>query len=127
VPVRSSASPGRGAANSAAAYKRWSASKPFHVALQDYYIRKYWDEIDTLCRLNEIPFESTGEHIHKDGHWCVYQFADKAHAVMFWDRFKGRWLYQNDFTYPERPDNIPKWIEPEGPKSWTRKGPDLQR
>lgn len=106
---------------------RWKASKPFHVALEDHYIRKNWDEIDVLCRLNGIPFEATGEHIHNDGHWCVYQFADRVHALMFWDRFKGRWLHQDRFTFPERPDNLPAMKTPEGPKSWARKPPDLRR
>lgn len=106
---------------------RWKAAKPFHVALEDYYIRKNWDEIDLLCRLNGIPFETTGEHIHRDGHWCVYQFADRVHALMFWDRFKGRWLHQDKFVFPERPDNIPQMKVPESPKPWTRKAPDLRR
>jgi hypothetical protein len=87
---------------------RWKASKRFHVALEDSYVRRNWDEIDGLCKLNGIPFEPTGEHLHKDGHWCVYQFATLQHAVMFWDRFKGRWLRQTEFVYPDRPGDIPK-------------------
>lgn len=106
---------------------RWKASKPFHVALEDSYVRRNWDDINSLCKLNGIPFEPTGEHIQKNGHWCVYQFADRAHAIMFWDRFEGRWLHQDDFVFPERPDNIPPMKAPESAKPWTRKAPDLRR
>jgi hypothetical protein len=92
-----------GPVESRAGGARWKASKPFHVAHEDSYVRRNWDEIDRLCKLNGIPFEPTGEHIHKDGHWCVYQFAARQHAVTFWDRIKGRWLGRTRVSIPIRP------------------------
>ena len=35
--------------------KRWRTDRPYHVALQDQYIREHWSEIDSLCRLNSLP------------------------------------------------------------------------
>ncbi len=29
---------------------RWRADRPYHVALEDRYIREHWDEIDAACR-----------------------------------------------------------------------------
>ena len=45
---------------------RWRADRPYHVALEDRYIREHWDEIDALCRLNSLPFNATGEVIQSD-------------------------------------------------------------
>jgi hypothetical protein len=28
-------------------------------------------------------------------------------AILFWDRFEGRWLRGSEFHYPERPKNLP--------------------
>jgi len=28
-------------------------------------------------------------------------------AILFWDRFQGRWLRGSEFHYPERPANLP--------------------
>ena len=28
-------------------------------------------------------------------------------ALLFWDRFEGRWLRGNEFHYPERPESLP--------------------
>jgi hypothetical protein len=106
---------------------RWKASKPFHVALEDSYVRANWDEIDGVCRFNGIPFDPTGEHLQKNAKWCVYQFADRLHAAMFWDRFKGVWLHQDKFVYPERPDDLPAMKEPPRPKAFNRRAPDLRR
>jgi hypothetical protein len=33
------------------------------------------DEIDALCKLNSIPFNTTGEMIRDGGLWCVYEFT----------------------------------------------------
>jgi len=46
---------------------RSRAVRPYHVALEDTYIRAHWDEIYALCRLNSLPFNSTGEVINSDG------------------------------------------------------------
>jgi hypothetical protein len=63
---------------------RWRADRPYHVALEDTYIRAHWAEIDALCRLNSLPFNSTGETIQSDGVWKVYEFylADGRHPVL---------------------------------------------
>ena len=29
---------------------RWCADRPYHVALEDRYIREHWDEIYALCK-----------------------------------------------------------------------------
>ena len=86
---------------------RWRADRPYHVALEDRYIREHWDEIDALCRLNSLPFNSTGEMIQGDGVWRVYEFTWQMDAILFWDRFKGRWLRGTEFHFPERPTNLP--------------------
>jgi hypothetical protein len=39
------------------------AKSPYHVALEDSYVRAHLDEIDALCKLNSIPFNATGEKI----------------------------------------------------------------
>src|SRR5262245_16208485 len=54
---------------------RWRAERPYHVALEDRYIREHWDEIYALCRLNSLPFNATGEVIQNDGVWRVYEFT----------------------------------------------------
>ena len=85
---------------------RWRPDRPYHVALEDRYIREHWDEIDTLCKLNSLPFNGTGEVIESDGVWRVYEFTWQLDAILFWDRFEGRWLRGTEFHYPERPDNL---------------------
>jgi hypothetical protein len=35
----------------------------------------HWGEIDALCCLNSLPFDSTGEVIQKDGVWLVPEFT----------------------------------------------------
>ena len=58
-------------------------------------------------QLNSLPFNSTGETIHSDGVWKVYEFTWQMDAILFWDRFEGRWLRGTEFHYPERPANLP--------------------
>jgi hypothetical protein len=36
---------------------RWKPSRPYHVGLEDGYVRAHWDEIDALCKLNSIPLQ----------------------------------------------------------------------
>lgn len=93
---------------------RWKPTRPYHVALQDMFVRAHWDEITTLCRFNGIPFDATGERIGRDGLWCVYEFAVQLDAMMFWDQFEGRWLRGDEFFYPDRPDDLPKMKLPSG-------------
>lgn len=87
---------------------RWKKSRPYHVALRDRYVRENWDEIDAICRLNDIPFNPTGQIIRTDDTWIVYEFSMQIEAVAFWDRFEGRWLYGGEFFYPDRPDDLDK-------------------
>jgi hypothetical protein len=86
---------------------RWRADRPYHVALEDRYIREHWDEVDALCKLNSLPFNATGEVIEDVGVWRIYEFTWQMDAILFWDRFEGRWLRGTEFHYPERPENLP--------------------
>ncbi|WP_347335961.1 thermonuclease family protein [Bradyrhizobium murdochi] len=86
---------------------RWREDRPYHVALEDRYIREHWDEINALCRLNSLPLNATGEVIENDGVWRVYEFTWQMDAILFWERFEGRWLRGTEFHYPERPENLP--------------------
>jgi hypothetical protein len=86
---------------------RWRADRPYHVALEDRYIREHWDEIDALCKLNSLPFNATGEVIESGSVWRVYEFTWQMDAILFWARFEGRWLRGTEFHYPERPENLP--------------------
>lgn len=87
--------------------ERWKVSRPYHVALQDDYIRANWEVINAICKLNSIPFNGTGERITDGGTWCVYEFEWQLDAIQFWDAFQGRWLRGSEFHYPERPKNLP--------------------
>jgi len=74
--------------------------KPFHVALEDSYIRANYGETNELCKLNCIPFNATGEKIPSEGLWCVYEFGQQLDAMMFWHCFRGRWLRGEEFIFP---------------------------
>jgi len=87
---------------------RYKPERPYHVALEDSYVRAHWGEINALCRLNGIPFNATGEKIRDGGLWCVYEFTWQLDAIQFWDRFEGRWLRGSEFHYPERPKGLPE-------------------
>ena len=39
---------------------RWRIARPYHVALNDLFIRQHWGFITAVCRLNSIPFDPTG-------------------------------------------------------------------
>jgi hypothetical protein len=86
---------------------RWKPDRPYHVAIEDSYMRARWSEIDALCRLNSIPLNLTGEKIREGGLWHVCEFTWQMDAILFWDRFEGRWLRGSEFHYPERPKNLP--------------------
>jgi hypothetical protein len=91
------------------------------------YIRAHWHVINELRRFNRIPFDSTGEKIQRDGLWCVYEFGEQLDAMMVWNRFEGRWLRGEEFSYPERPENMPTMKQVATVKSWSSKPPDLRR
>ena len=86
---------------------RWKASRPYHVALEDLYVRANWDEIDALCKFNGLPFNATGEKIQTPAIWCVYEFEKQVDAIQFWKEFNGRWLRGGEFIYPEPPKDLP--------------------
>ena len=48
-------------------------------------------------KLNSLPFNSTGEVTQNDGLWRVYEFTWQMDAILFWDRFEGRWLRGTEF------------------------------
>jgi hypothetical protein len=98
----------------------WRANRPPPFALEDTYVRAHWGEINALCKLNSLPFNSTGETIQSDGVWKVYEFTWQMDAILFWDRFKGRWLRGTEFHYPERPANLPS-LKPLG--NWPKFNP----
>lgn len=100
---------------------RWKKSRPYHVALEDCYVRAHWGFIDAVCKLNSIPFDTTGERIQRDGSWCVYEFAIQLDAIQFWDRFDGRWLRGEEFIYPDRPTGLPTLREPSDPYRFNRR------
>lgn len=87
---------------------RWKASRPYHVALEDSYIRARWDYIDLVCKMNGLPFNATGERIGSAAAWCVYEFEQQLDAIQFWNAFDGRWLRGTEFIYPDRPLDLPK-------------------
>jgi hypothetical protein len=99
---------------------RWKPSRPYHVALEDSYLRAHWDEIDALCKFNSIPFNTTGEKIRDGCLWRVYEFTWPLDAMQFWDRFEGRWLRGSEFHYPERPKDLPPMMQP---KNWPKCDP----
>lgn len=88
---------------------RYSKSRPYHVALDDQYIRVNYDRISNLCEFNRIPFEPTGERIRG---WRVHAFGVQLEAIQFWAEFEGRWLVGEEFCFPEKPANLPAMKQP---------------
>ena len=62
-------------------HDRWKPSRPYHVALEDSYIRTHWEEISALCRLNSIPLNATGEKIPDGSLWS------SMNSLGRWTRF----------------------------------------
>jgi hypothetical protein len=54
-------------------------------------------------KLNSLPFNSTGEVTQNDGLWRVYEFTWQMDAILFWDRFEGRWLRGTEFCLGRGP------------------------
>jgi hypothetical protein len=59
--------------------------------------------------------------------WCVYEFGQQLDAMTMWNRFEGRRLRGEGFSYPERPENKPAMKEVERRRAWNEKPPDLRR
>lgn len=87
---------------------RWRPDRPYHVALEDTYVRENWFDIDEICKLNGIPFNPTGERIGGGGRWRVFDFTWQMDAILFWNHFQARWLHGNDFHYPDKPADLPQ-------------------
>jgi hypothetical protein len=104
--------PRRGFYARGSGHSRFNPRRPYHVALESDYIRAHWEEIDTICRFNGIPMNSTGEKIQDRGIWSVYEFEWQLDAIQFWDAFNGRWLRGSEFHYPERPNDLPVLKKP---------------
>jgi hypothetical protein len=82
-------------------------SHPYHVALEDFFVRERWDDIDACCRFNDVPFDPTGEVFEHEGKkWRTYHFIRQFEAIRFWDKFAGRWMLGDQFIYPERPKHL---------------------
>jgi hypothetical protein len=62
----------------------WKGSRPYHVALEDNYVRAHWGFIDAVCKMNSLWFDGIGERIQRDATWCVYDFAVQLDAIQFW-------------------------------------------
>lgn len=75
--------------------------------LEDMFIREHRSEIDAICKLNSLPFDATGEVIENEGTWRVYEFTWQMDAILFLDRFQGRWLRGSEFHSPDRPERLP--------------------
>lgn len=73
------------------------------------------------------PIRFDGRKIKRDGLWCVYEFGQQLDAMMVWDRFKGRWLLGDEFSFPEPPENMPKMKEVSRSSAWNERPPDLRR
>lgn len=87
--------------------RHWKPTHPYHVALEDFFVRERWDEIDACCRFNDVPFDPTGEVFEHDGkRWRTYHFMRQFEAIRFWDKFGGRWMLADKFIYPERPKHL---------------------
>jgi hypothetical protein len=81
---------------------RWRADRPYHVALEETAPTG-----TRSTRFARSTVNSTGETIQNDGVWRVYEFTWQMDAILFWDRFTGRWLRGTEFHYPERPADLP--------------------
>jgi hypothetical protein len=77
---------------------RWRGDRPYHVALEDHYIREQWDEIDALCRFNSLPFNATGEVIENDGVWRDYEFTLQMKCDPVLGALRG--VLAASFTFP---------------------------
>lgn len=87
---------------------RWRPDRPYHVALEDTYVRENWFDIDEICKLNGIPFNPTGERIGGGGRWRVFDFTWQMDAILFWNHFQARWLHGSEFHYPDKPADLPQ-------------------
>lgn len=87
--------------------RHWRPTHPYHVALEDFFARERYDDINECCRFNDVPFDATGEVFERDGkRWCTYHFIRQFDAIRFWDKFGGRWMLGDEFIYPERPKHL---------------------
>ena len=55
------------------------------------------------------------------------EFGQQLDAMTVWARFQGRWLRGEEFSYAERPENMPMMKEVDRTRAWNEKPPDLRR
>jgi hypothetical protein len=77
----SDAATGRGVGGRSLHCNRWSET--------DSYPRAHWLTIDTVCKPNSIPFNSTGEKIRDGALWLVQEFAAQLDAILLWTGLRG--------------------------------------
>jgi hypothetical protein len=86
----------------------WRTDRPYHVAIEDNFLRENWFEIDALCKLNACrstpparlsATTAPGASTNSPGRW-TRSCSGTA--------FKGRWLRGSEFHYPERPADLPE-------------------
>ena len=83
---------------------RWRPDRPYHVALRDQYIREYRGARLMPCVvLNSLPLQCDRRG-HPEGR-CVWarstEFTWQMDAILFWDRFEGRWLRGSELSTPK--------------------------
>jgi hypothetical protein len=88
----------------------WKASHPYHVALAEHYVSENYDEIVACCAYNNVPFQATGEILDRGIRWRTYAFARQFDAIRFWAMFDGRWLVDNEFQFPQCPEDLPRMV-----------------
>ena len=62
--------------------KLYSARPPSLPACR----REHWHFINAVCKLNSIPFDTTGQRIDRDGGWTGYEFSMQLVAEFGPDR-----------------------------------------
>ena len=76
----------------------WRVARPYHVALEDSYVRRHWDEIDLTCRLMEFP---RGDRRAHPAQRPAVRLQVRSSAA------RDHVLHYDDFVFPERRD-IPR-------------------
>jgi hypothetical protein len=71
------------------------------------------DVVPFAARDTRKPNRSS-KKIRDGGLWHVHEFAWQMDAILFWDRFRGRWLLGSVFHYPKRLKDLLPLKEPVG-------------
>jgi hypothetical protein len=76
------------------------------TAFDLYVKRPFHARLTTLWMSRRSGAISSGRSIASPSS-SAYVFAWQMDAILFWDRFKGRWLRRSEFHYPKRPADLP--------------------